>query len=348
MTFSTIASYFIYNMTRTHIKISASSRADPEKQPGVSMQTQLDPNFDSNDLQEAPYVVKAKGYHPVVVSIGAALVSMTLALVLVIGMMPEMSPKQIVAMGGYQGRQPPRQIFNLDSLATSGEREPSQIMVTPQSAAGVKVSDRSQDRKVEPVVQTVVQPMVQTVVEPVVETAVQPVVETVEVDSNEAVVSSVADTDSFAALLAIDTEEPKDAWALEIVEVPASPIIVGKDAQEVSAPDVEEFDYRKLNRRTSNRDSIATTRTPEATAVQTQQGAPATTIKVLPVLTVNTDQAYVRAKPSQTSDIKLTLAKGMSVTAFEQAGAWFHVGANDGSSITGYVHQSSIAATEVN
>ena len=336
MTFSTIASYFIYNMTRTHIKISASSRADPEKQPGVSMQTQLDPNFDSNDLQEAPYVVKAKGYHPVVVSIGAALVSMTLALVLVIGMMPEMSPKQIVAMEGYQGRQPPRQIFNLESLATSGEGESSQLMVTPQSAAGVNVSDRSQDRKVEPVVQTVVEPVV------------EPVVKTVEVDSNEAVVSPVADTDSFAALLAIDTEEPKDAWALEIVEVPASPIIVGKDAQEVSAPDVEEFDYRKLNRRTSNRDSIATTRTPEATAVQTQQGAPATTIKVLPVLTVNTDQAYVRAKPSQTSDIKLTLAKGMSVTAFEQAGAWFHVGANDGSSITGYVHQSSIAATEVN
>ena len=44
----------------------------------------------------------------------------------------------------------------------------------------------------------------------------------------------------------------------------------------------------------------------------------------------------------------MVLARGMSVTAFEQSGAWVYVGANDGSSITGYVHQSAIAATEIN
>ena len=94
--------------------------ADPKKQPGVSMQTQaFDPNFDSNDLLEAPYVVKTKRYHPVVVGIGAALFSLILALVLVSGSLPEMSPEQIVAMEGYEGRQSPRHIFNLESLGTA-------------------------------------------------------------------------------------------------------------------------------------------------------------------------------------------------------------------------------------
>ena len=308
--------------------------ADPKKQPGVSMQTQaFDPNFDSNDLLEAPYVVKTKRYHPVVVGIGAALFSLILALVLVSGSLPEMSPEQIVAMEGYEGRQSPRHIFNLESLGTADKGEFARTPVTTQSAAEVKSGDRLQDRTAGAVVEAVV--------------------ETVEVDSAAAVESTVSRTDSFAALLAIETEEPNDAWALEIVEIPAAPIIVGKDAQAVAAPDVEEFDYRKLNRRAGPRNSVVTSPVPDAiasdaVAVQIPQGEPATTIKVLPVLTVNTDQAYMRAKPSQTSDIKLTLAKGMSVTAFEQSGAWVHVGANDGSSITGYVHQSNISAAEVN
>ena len=293
------------------------------------MQTQaLDPNFDSIDLQEAPYVVKTKRYHPVVVGVGAALFSVILALVLVSGSMPEMSPEQIVAMEGYEGRQSPRHIFNLESLSTTDQKDLPRTPVTPQSAAEVKTGDRLQDRTAEVVV------------------------EAVEVDSAAAVESPAISTDSFAALLAIEIEEPKDDWALEIVEIPAAPIIVGKDAQAVAAPDVEEFDYRKLNRRTNPRKSVATSPAPDANApdemaVQIPQGEPATTIKVLPVLTINTDQAYMRAKPSQTSDIKLTLARGMSVTAFEQSGAWIHVGTNDGSSITGYVHQSSISTIEV-
>ena len=153
-----------------------------------------------------------------------------------------------------------------------------------------------------------------------------------------------------------------DSWPLEIVEVRASPIMVGKDAREVAAPMVEEFDFRKLNRRhqtsaassSSQSAGIAAQHRTQHRPVVLEEAAPdeldeiSGAIKVLPVLTVVADNTYLRAEPSQSSDIKLTLATGTSVTAFEQAGAWVHVGANDGSSITGFVHQSTVVTTEIN
>lgn len=244
-----------------------------------------DQNFDIEDLQEAPTLPRTQKVHPVLVGVVGSVVGLALAVMFIRGSLPEMTPEQIVAMEGYEGQQPPRHIFNLDSI-DSAQNAQSQRKVPIVAAAQ--------------------------------EVVVQP-----------ASMGAVKATEPVNALLTIETEEPKDSWALEIVEVPASPIIVGKDAQEVSAPIVEEFDYRKLNRKPSDSNNTSA-------------------IRVLPVLTVNTDNALMRAEPSVDAEVTLVMARGASVTAFEQSGAWVHVGANDGSSTTGYIHQSNIAVADLN
>ncbi len=304
-----------------------------------------DQNFDSEDFQEAPHMPRDRGYHPIVLGVGGALLGLILAIVFISGSLPEMSPEQIVAMEGYQGEQPPRYIFNLDSLGGSNALPSAASISVPGAAlssasselSGVGSSHASnallKDAHLEDEGSAAVA---------IARSAVRNVGLSA-ADMNAGPGNNLHPIDN---LLAIKTEEPKDSWSLEIVEVPASPIIVGKDAQEVAAPIVEEFDYRKLNRRpaTSAQQSDVLGRV----AVQSVQNESSTTIRVLPVLTVNTDNTYVRAEPTQSSDVKLVLARGSSVTAFEQAGAWVHVGANDGSSITGYVHRSKIAITEIN
>jgi hypothetical protein len=258
-----------------------------------------DQNFDIEDLQEAPTLPRTQKVHPVLVGVVGSVVCLALAVMFIRGSLPEMTPEQIVAMEGYQGQQPPRYIFNIDSIesapAAQGPRE-------------------------EPVVAAARDVVVQSASVGV------PKTDTAEATSTNSG-TNTTEGDSVNALLAIETEEPRDSWALEIVEVPASPIIVGKDAQEVSAPIVEEFDYRKLNRKPSDNTSA---------------------IRVLPVLTVNTDNTLMRAKPSESAEVTLVMARGASVTAFEQSGVWVHVGANDGSSTTGYIHQSNIAAADLN
>lgn len=293
------------------------------------MHSSTDQSLDSEDFQEAPSVVRSKGYHPVIIGVAGAFFGLLLAVVLIRGSMPEMTPEQIVAMDGYEGRQPPRYIFNLDSL-DAGNR-----VASVANQAGTIQTEPANSPK--PVLKE------QELKEQVL---------------RERVVAAASDTDTGNAAdtavttieaLAIKTEEPKDSWPLEIVEVPASPIIVGKDAQEVAAPVVEEFDYRKLNRR--NAEHVKTsdaTITTLSSAEPEDKTDPLRTIRVLPVLTVNTDKTYIHSEPSQSADVKMVLARGMSVTAFEKSGAWVYVGANDGSSITGYVHQSAIAATEIN
>jgi len=135
---------------------------------------------------------------------------------------------------------------------------------------------------------------------------------------------------------------------MEIIDIAAPPVLFGKDAQEVAAPMVEEFDYRTLNRRSSRERLPVSNPGVGSSELQAQEGNNSSTaVKVLPVLTVISDNTYVRAEPSRSSDIRLTLATGTSVTAFEQTGAWIHVGANDGSSITGFVHKTNVAAADI-
>jgi hypothetical protein len=295
------------------------------------MHSSTDQGLDSEDFQEAPSVVQPKGYHPLLIGVAGALFGLILAVVLIRGSMPEMTPEQIVAMEGYEGRQPPRYIFNLESLGVQDRG----VSASSQSRA-IQAQNQAQNADLSTTGSSAQVAKPQTPVERAVSAT----------DEKDHVSDSAA---TALSAIAIKTEEPKDTWPLEIVEVPASPIIVGKDAQDVAAPIVEEFDYRKLNRK--NVDSVKTSDATIATQASSEaedKEDPLREIRVLPVLTVNADKTYILAEPSESAEVKMVLARGMSVTAFEQSGAWVYVGANDGSSITGYVHQSAIAATEIN
>lgn len=69
-------------------------------------------------------------------------------------------------------------------------------------------------------------------------------------------------------------------------------------------------------------------------------------IEVLPVLGVKGDQARLRSGPSRDSDVLALLNKGDTITVFNTVGKWTHVGINDGSSTTGYIHSSLLGVVE--
>jgi len=64
--------------------------------------------------------------------------------------------------------------------------------------------------------------------------------------------------------------------------------------------------------------------------------------KLLPLRSVLADFTELKASPTRQSRTLLSLGRGVIVTAFERHGKWIHIGTNDGSSITGYVLESSL------
>lgn len=351
----------------------------------------LDQEIDYQDFQEAPAFARPPGFSPLVIGICGALAGLLLAVLLIRGSMPELTPEQIVAMDGYEGQQPPRYIFNLDSLSrvsnvsVSSLSRVSNVSVTSNGApvagnasAGNSVANHA-NKGVEVSSNESNRPEVSVDVARggspanVVSTRIvnrpamaesgsnnkSPEVgsELPEAASELSGVGSSSPGVGFSSIVALlATVEPQDSWPLEIVEVPASPVIIGKDAQELAAPVVEEFDYRKLNRRNlsaqvqdyqkQNVNGFGANLPIYSTGEREIDGL-TTEVRVLPVLDISRDYSYLRAEPSRSSEILLTLGKGSSVTAFESAGAWIHAGANDGSSITGYLHHSMVELAEV-
>ena len=70
--------------------------------------------------------------------------------------------------------------------------------------------------------------------------------------------------------------------------------------------------------------------------------APGAKGKLLPLRSVLADFTELKASPTRQSKTILSLGRGVIVTAFERHGKWIHIGTNDGSSITGYVLESSL------
>lgn len=68
--------------------------------------------------------------------------------------------------------------------------------------------------------------------------------------------------------------------------------------------------------------------------------------KLLPLRSVLRDATELKATPSTGSKTLLSLQRGVIVTAFERYGDWIHIGTNDGSSITGYVRQTSLGLVD--
>ena len=71
-------------------------------------------DFDLEDLAEAPRLTKERAPRGVI--IGAIAVVVLLGALVIHGSLPDLSPEEIIAMDGYEGEQPTRHIFNLQSL----------------------------------------------------------------------------------------------------------------------------------------------------------------------------------------------------------------------------------------
>ena len=68
--------------------------------------------------------------------------------------------------------------------------------------------------------------------------------------------------------------------------------------------------------------------------------------KLLPLRSVLADSTELKASPTSQSKTLLSLGRGVVVTAFERHGEWIHIGTNDGSSITGFVLESSLGKVD--
>ena len=97
--------------------------------------------IDERDLSDAPRLRKKRPSVGLIA--GATLLAALFIGLLVYGSLPELSPEEIIAMDGYQGEQPTRHIFNLDSLRAEAEKPPESDTKTAEGVAAAVREDNS-------------------------------------------------------------------------------------------------------------------------------------------------------------------------------------------------------------
>ena len=97
--------------------------------------------IDERDLSDVPRLRKTRP--SVGLFAGGVLLAVLFVGLLVYGSLPELSPEEIVAMDGYQGEQPTRHIFNLDSLRAEAEAPPESGVKTEKAVATAVQEDSS-------------------------------------------------------------------------------------------------------------------------------------------------------------------------------------------------------------
>lgn len=299
-------------------------------------------DIDARDLSEAPRLAKdsqSKG-----TMIGAGVAFLLFLAMLAYGSLPELSPQEIVAMEGYAGEQPTKHIFNIHSLEEAAEKEP--VATVQKTMVDKTIVQQSNPVKVvEPEVQVAVAaPPVQVkpvVVEPVVvveqpkPSAVTTIVVT-EV-ANEQPVQEVA-TEAAIVVAAAPTPETVAAP----VEIRAESSLFGTAPEKkvvaamATTPTIDEAPDTVV---VSSVAAIEPVPVPVNSSVVSQ---PVSKGKLLPLRSVLQDYTELKASPTQQSKTILSLGRGVVVTAFERHGKWIHIGTNDGSSITGFVLESSL------
>lgn len=302
-------------------------------------------DIDERDLSEAPRLAKDSQSKGTLVALIAA--SLLLLALLVYGSLPELSPEEIVAMDGYEGEQPTKHIFNIHSLeekakaptTASGavtEAQTTATVATTQASTPVAQSADAQVQNPQAVAETSV--AAETVA--VVEQPVQPAAVEVTPATVEESVAPVENTDQPASTVVTtiavqdeptqnqtdadffsDTDENKVVAAMATtptIDEAADTVVVSSIAAPVPVP------------------------VPVGTAGAASEGEVLSRGKLLPLRSVLQDSTELKASPSSQSKTLLSLGRGVVVTAFERHGKWIHVGTNDGSSITGFVLESSL------
>ena len=317
-------------------------------------------DFDERDLSEAPRL--AKDSQPPGLIIGGGIAVVFFLGMLAYGSLPELSPQEIVSMDGYAGEQPTKHIFNIDSLEEAAADEklaeaPAVInQSNPDQSAEQSVAEVETDgqemAKPEAVAELetpIETPIETTVSEPDVVASVQPTpVETVRPQPiDEAVVQAAplpqAEIANEEVVISEQASEPVVTTVATRAIAPAS--LFGRDQEErvvaalATTPTIDE-----------SADTVVVSSVAAIEPVPAPTGSSAIPAgskgKLLPLRSVLADFTELKASPTRQSKTLLSLGRGVIVTAFERRGKWIHIGTNDGSSITGYVLESSLGRVD--
>lgn len=327
-------------------------------------------DIDARDLSEAPRLAKDSQSRGVV--IGACVAALLFLALLVYGSLPELSPHEIVAMEGYAGEQPTRHIFNIHSLdgtddqpavipsdISAGESsvatadiDTNEIKGTGGSIAVAKTMETTPAEKAEPVAVVSEAATVAPVVTETAEVTAE-VKQRIEVpvtrEHTQAVqvaveeqVSPKPDTTGVVAVARI-AEAPTVRTAANRTEPTSTLFGTAQQERVVAAmattPTIDEASDTVVVSSVAAMEPMpmpASSNPNQRASVENGRG------KLLPLRSVLADYTELKASPSDQSKTILSLGRGVVVTAFERYGEWIHIGTNDGSSITGYVLESSL------
>ena len=301
-------------------------------------------DINSHDLSEAPRLAKdSQPKGPIIGIIAAVLLLIGL---LIYASFPELSPEEIISMDGYEGEQPTKHIFNLQSL------EESKAVAKADVAVSNGQSDVPQDVAVE-TVETPIAPSLQTPVEE------SPVVEIVPLPQDQ---SPILDPEPQPEpeVLEVVTPEPSEPAQSEEQPLPVAESVIVPVANEPAR--VSQFDKIPEQRVVASKATTPKLEEQPGTVVIStavvDELAPMSigssvssalenkNTRLLPLRRVLEDSTALKSAADTGSSTVMLLGKGVVVSAFERQGEWIYVGTNDDSSATGYVRESSLGKVE--
>ncbi len=283
-------------------------------------------DFDHLDLEELPRRYPESRLRTVFITAAVIVFVLAFAVFMIRGSMPELTPEQIVQMKGYEGQQAPRQIFNLYSLRKYQEQNAEAKLTA--TANRTSLSAGSSDSIIEPDGDSTSQSghADTTVVQTTVESESREAGST----KREQEVIVAASNRGAVPRVTIISDKHGEASTAMPVKLPANSKT--KTESVTNKPAARTYEKAELKRQGEL--PVLATGSSRSDSENRQKA------EVLPVGVVKGDQTRLRSGPSRNSDILLLLAKGDSITIFDTVGEWTHVGANDGSSTMGYVHNS--------
>ena len=314
-------------------------------------------DINSHDLSEAPRIERDSQSYGHLVAIGAAV--LLLIGLLIYASFPELSPEEIISMDGYEGEQPTKHIFNLQSLEESKAMAkgiaPS---VIDQQSSEPQAEDESLTMSEAPAATSIQAPIQVPNEEP-------PIVETVpleelpilepepEVQVPEITESATVEVEVIEPVVVAEPVEPVQ------VEVPPEPVIESETTTDVVEPP-SQFDTIPEQRVVA---SMATSpkleEQPDTVVISTAAIDDLTPLpiggttslgnnnsRLMPLRKILEDATELKVEADDGSQTLMLLGEGVVVSAFERQGEWIYIGTNDGSSATGYVRESRLGTVE--
>ena len=221
------------------------------------------------DLAEAPRRERESKAKSIGIGVVVSLVLLGLAVLMIFGSQPALTPEEIVGREDYEGQQPARHIFNLYSLKQDQlRREAERAKEAVTTNAEMPFIPVNQDKKTS--------------------------------------------------------------------EMPAS--AGGSRPRSVSGPSYVKSELTRTP--VSVVGAVTRQVSPAKASPAKASPEPGSSVTVLPVYTIKGSQTNMRSLPTTDAPILQILDKGQTVTVFDETSEWVQVAVNDGSGISGYIHQS--------